>query len=623
MPCKKCGSIRIFLPHKIVCYKCEDINILDSKKEILKRKFKIKQIEKDFLKINGFVNYNTAFGSAIVNRELAAREAIYSVKRRTYSIKEWLAYTFLLKNLKYHKIIKSVKNVGIYFRKLLDLSRNAIEINNEIVCLQNKLAFIVNLNGNKSFVFSEKEHLHYVPEEIFNEDEFRFRPHDIDDKEINIEYMFMQESLMYPMHDIYLSEDISRVLKKLHHNRILPFIKNTKQANKFAQIGFEISNQGLYTNKILGKEYFDEGVILTDSISLEKIKYNLSNIFNHTDINWFFNNLYYKKYGKYTLADSIIIQDNENLLISIPLYSLLLLCYATKKWVKDVTYGTIKNEKGKIMEEYIFIFLNAYNLITKHPLSGKSLIRVPHPEKGQEIADIIGYNSNNLVVIECKFWNIPFLHKLENELQKFENNIKYITQNLSKFGFNKNLNVIPIFYTPYAPYKSWNNIVIVPSVFKLGKVLFDIFGSKEIKLIDEIPGLKQIIDMFSIPLRYPVDLGEIFKKFEMNKYWIQDGIVLKFDNEEILVIIDLPYSSSAFGIYFDITNKTYNELEKKNITSGDIIRFITVNLSGTWSITQMLYFQKIFNKTDWFFYDPKFEDYKRIINFYNYIKRKQ
>jgi hypothetical protein len=343
------------------------------------------------------------------------------------------------------------------------------------------------------------------------------------------------------------------------------------------------------------------GIILTDENGIQEIRKRLYLTFSKEDVDWYFAGMLPEEVGgEFDLGRSVIVRDEELGTYCVPLFSLQMLAISTMKWMKDADLGRALNVKGGIVEEYFFRFLHSYNISLNSPKTGKPMLRVRNPNNSAlEIADIMGYDGKRVLVLETKFWNAPTLGELEEELGKFDRNLSFIKTNLKEFGFNEKSEVIPIFYTPYAPYPLWHGISVVPSVLSLGLKVGRIFGIKKVELYRGSSGLEKLLELIKDPLPYPIDGSELVRDLEFNKYRLHDGLVAEYDEEEITVFIDMPESMCGFFACFDIDPETFRKLRKNDVLPGDIIRMITVNLSGSWSQTQLLTFKKILRKAEW------------------------
>lgn len=619
VPCEKCGTNRIITKQRVLCPRCNQVVRLDSKKAIENRRQRVKDISSRLMMEIDSTNYNQTFGSAIANRELAAKAIIYLPAKRMYAVNEWLAYALLLRNLRFSK-----KNGLPNFPRILDLSKELVRLHNEIYSLDHGLAVVIKSADKENFEWTENEPLSFVPEEVYQDPDYKMTLNSLSDTGIHVDSVLLQEGLMRPIWTLLVSEDISRTLKRCYHSRILPFIRNASQASTFAEISFQLSTQGLIRNTEYDVDEQFQGIILTYEEDLKKIERRLCNKFRSGDVKWYFENLVCDANADmFDLSCSIVVRDEQTHVVCLPLYSLLMLGYATIKWMREPDIGRALNLKGEVVEDYFYRFVNAYNLCSEHPTTGEALVRVEHPDLPVEIADVMGHNDKNVLVLECKFWNTPLLPDLEEQLAKFEEKVNYIADNLQKFGLDEKLEITPIFYTPYAPYPKWHGILILPTAFALGMELYRIFGPKEFELIDAIPELDRLFELIDGPVPFPVDASFLLESLPSNKYRINDGVVWKYDTTEITVFIDLPVSLEGFLAYWDITDETFRKLKREDVSPGDILRMITVNLNGTWTITQLISFRKIMDKKEWESDLGKAIAYDRMISLFKYVKEKR
>jgi hypothetical protein len=235
----------------------------------------------------------------------------------------------------------------------------------------------------------------------------------------------------------------------------------------------------------------------------------------------------------------------------------------------------------------------------------------------------MGYDARHVLLLECKFWDSPTLIALEAELAKFEKKLDYIQNNLEKFGLNKRLKVIPLFYTPYAPYSGWHSIYILPTAVAFGIKLGAFFQPRKIKLFKSIPELERLLDIVTSPLPFPIDASRIAEELPSNKYNIHDGIVFKYDNNEVTVFYEIPVSLYGILTYLDINEETFCKLRKENVVSGDIIRMLTVNLNDTWTMIQLLDFRRMFEKSQWKSHPEITKPYRRMIELYEYFEKSE
>jgi len=617
VPCEKCGTDRIVTKQKILCPKCDKVTGIDVKKAIDSRKNELQKTLSFFKKEIKMTHYNQTFGSAVLNRELAAKAIIYSPRNRSYAVTEWFAYSFLLKNLKYLK-----NNGRSNFPTLLNLSRKIVSLNDEISCLTKGLAVIIKNGDQEDFVFTEKEPLSFVPDEAHSDSEDKISKTALFGKNLHADIVMFQEGLMSQIQTVILSEEISQILRKTHHSRLLYFVNNSSKASKFVEISFNLAKDGLNQNISIGVDETVQGIKIIYNSDLRKLKNALLGNFQSDDINWYFENLLNNSnQNMFDFFNAIIVKDEQLNTISLPLFSLLMLGYATIKWMDDSDVGRALNLKGGTVEDFFLRFLSGYDICLEHPITGDKLIRVKHPDQPIEIADLMGYNSDNVLVLESKFWNVPILSKLEEEIEKFEKKVDFISGNLQKFGLNKNLNVIPIFYTPYAPYKKKNKILIFPTAISVGTKIGTVFGLRKIELLKKFPDLDKLFELIKYPLPFRIDAASLLENVPENKFGINDAVVWEYDKEELTVFIDTPVSVEAGLVYLDLTEGICEKLKQEKINRGDILRIITADLNGAWSLIQLIDFRKIVDKSEWVSNPEKALGYERMLSLFNYMEK--
>jgi len=201
------------------------------------------------------------------------------------------------------------------------------------------------------------------------------------------------------------------------------------------------------------------------------------------------------------------------------------------------------------------------------------------------------YNAKHMVLIESKFWDCPHLKDLEDQLVVFEKKVEFFRHNCRQLGFPE-AEIVSVFYTPFPPYSVWNGIQLIPSQFLIGVFLNKFFKPKKPALIEEDERLRKLVLSQDYPIPYPIDAHELDNSIPANSMRIHDGKVIDYDEREIEIEIMNPFGQ-PFAIILDITKKTFEELKNHCISAGDLVRFGAINHSGSWSITQFLYFEKI------------------------------
>ena len=73
------------------------------------------------------------------------------------------------------------------------------------------------------------------------------------------------EGLMSSIQSLLLSEEITRIMGRCFHSRILPFLKSSKDAERFAAMSKTISEEGIAYNTVNKRKPEDQGFILTNN----------------------------------------------------------------------------------------------------------------------------------------------------------------------------------------------------------------------------------------------------------------------------------------------------------------------------------------------------------------------
>lgn len=620
MPCKVCGTDRIITEKRVLCPKCEGLHVLDKQEIISNKTEELDVLNSELTTAISNTDYNCSFGSAIHNRELAANAVLYSAPNRRYALNEWLAFTFLAHNLHHTNGTGKEKN----YLDLVTQSRRIVDCFNKLSCLKQGLAVLIEFEGKQNFEWTEREPISFVPEEVYKKADSTSSFDKPIYEHIHKDIALLQEGLMQPINVMLLSEEISRLLRQSYHSRILPFINAPANAKSFVQISGILSTEGL-DELFRTKAQRNPGLILLDKNGLQSLKKNLCKEFTETQIDWYMISMLKINSDKYGIGSPLILRDEEKDIFCLPLYTLQMLAIANMKWMKESDLGYASNYKGGIVEDYFFRLFNAYEMSSTNPKTGEPFLRIKHPDNTSiEIADIMGYNETYLAVLECKFWNAPTLMALESEIDRFRKRSDFIRDNLRKFDLSENLKVVPLFYTPYAPYTIWNDVNIIPSIFGVGEYLSRLFKSKKPKLLTETESLQILLDNCKDnALPTPVDVAELTDAVQPNTFNIHDGLVWEYDEKEVTLFIDIPISLYGCLVYFDITKPTFKALQEAGVSKGDIIRMVTVNLNGTWAITQLACFNKWVKESEWKSDPNRYFAYRKIISLYLSSPRKK
>ena len=502
---------------------------------------------------------------------------------------EWFSLSYLLAKSANLSETLSVEPAKI--DHFTSLAREVVKDKARLLSLRQGLEVPLVLDGELRICRTEKCLLDYVPQDVVGE---LSKEIPLDEEEIAIciprhglspEAVLAHGLAMGPVVTTIKSGILARTLKRVVPIRVLPFLKSKEACKSFVEVANALIS---FASRTLGQNWQVKKGVLSISNDPKEIAALLGRKVPPKTIHWFITNIAASEQRK-DLPLRIIVNDERNGLLYIPSYTLIILNLSLYRWSGIGRVGDSLNIVGGTMENYIFVFLNSYELETRHPITNKPLVNVPHPERNEEIADVMAYNSRYVFVIESKFWDAPLLSDIEVELEKFSKKIEYIKSNLDKFGITPPKIVLPVFYTLFPPYAMWGDIRLFPSVLAIGFYLNKIVERKELKLLSESPELKRALDSVKDSSVGSIDAHEIDHEIEENRFRIQEGVVRKYDEKEVTVKIQNPFGY-PFEIAPDLTEKTYREMKEAGIKEGDTIRMGLVNISGTWSITQFLYF---------------------------------
>ncbi|MEM3786987.1 MAG: hypothetical protein QXZ59_06350, partial [Nitrososphaeria archaeon] len=485
MPCK-CGAVRI-IHKKLRCPVCESIEVVNPETRIQETERHIQELKLQLSEALKRVNPELAVETLIVEREKAAYRALVRKAIDGYAVGRWLSISFLLSLYPWEGAGLSSRS---FIEYLISSAEEIIECENELFRLKNGIEKIVRIEGSEEKVATEFDVLYNIPEEVLKQ--YKQQLDQVNEKFLEgIDLLFIREIMVQPGLPLIIGDAVFRELKKLYPYRILPMLRPI-DVHDFIEMCLKMAGFIAFQ---LGRNFADNyGILKIDLHFLEKVK---SFLFDEEEakVSWFFNQL--ENTGdrsQINLGKTVIIR-TTNGVIFLPYFSLYLLAHLCLRWEKRPEKGEYYRYIGETVEDIIFSFISAYSLNTSHPLTGKPLVRVPHPEKsGKEIADVMAYDDRYLIVIESKFREILTVKELEGELSKFRERLNYIQNNLAKFGFPENLEIKPFFYLPYPPYNEWNGIKLIPSLVLLGIELFRFVKPRPIKLAPRSRELQQILE---------------------------------------------------------------------------------------------------------------------------------
>jgi hypothetical protein len=163
-------------------------------------------------------------------------------------------------------------------------------------------------------------------------------------------------------------------------------------------------------------------------------------------------------------------------------------------------------------------------------------------------------------------------------MKKFEANITYIKQNLEKLGFDPSSNLIPIFYTPYAPFAKYGDIIIIPSISVIDVYLGMKFGIRDFTLLDGKKDVSDFLKTDTDERAFPLDLSDVLS-MPKNSFRIQDAIFKKIEDTEVTIALLTP-DLKILTLFVDINEKIYQKIKDEKLEIGSIIRTTLYNVSG-------------------------------------------
>lgn len=526
---------------------------------------------------------NTLFSLAEAMREKISRKITDDPWTYRGEMRTWHALSYLLARLV--SAVRSSGNSSKNLNHILKASAEVVRLKDEIDKLEKNQAKIVQVNDKKEFCLTEDFPLSFLPKnveeeiqaaigvnvEFFNQWTGKIR------KE-NAELLLTQALAMDPAIQIVKSEIISRQLRFTYNIRLFPSL-NSSKARKFVEMSKVLTKDLLF---LFWDKLAANSVVRLGGNDVQSLR-EFGQVFSREDIDWYLN-----------LMSNYIVHDPTENVFHIPFYTLKMLQLAVFKWSGTPQVGKGLDYIGKTVEELIFNLVQSFDAQTRNPMTGKSLLRVIDPDSKQEIADVLIYNEKCIVMIESKFWDCPHLQDLESELSKFEGKVDFFRNNLGRLGFPKT-DIVPIFYTPFPPYSRWHAIQLVPSRFLIGMFLRKFFNPKKPRLVEHDERLMSLVVSEDYPFPYPTDASELNKRIEPNSRRIHDGCVVGYDENEVEIRVKNPLGY-PFNMVLDIDQKTHDQLRKQGVSPGTLIRCGIMNLSGSWSISQLLHFEKIEEK---------------------------
>jgi hypothetical protein len=336
------------------------------------------------------------------------------------------------------------------------------------------------------------------------------------------------------------------------------------------------------------------------------------------EVDWYFGNMMREaRTGILPLGSFVIVLDEQFRRVIVPHSSLQLLNELITKWAMKKTRGEAKQFVGTSVEEVFFNMMHCFELNTHHPISKKPLLGFKDPTMKYEF-DVMGYDSRQLAVIECKFWDVPLIQKLEEEMNRFQRRLEYLQQNLGRLGFDVDLQIIPIFYTPYAPRATWGTFTVMPSFYHVIVFLSRYFPRRKVVLTEPDPRAICTLDLARDVVLYPRDAAEFDTQLPKNIYRIQDLLVQRIDNDEVAGFVENNLGT-PIPLFLDISRDMYECAKDADLQSGDIIRALIANLNGRWSLIQLMAFRVLCRWKDLTPDLAHVETYRRLIAAHQHI----
>jgi len=290
-----------------------------------------------------------------------------------------------------------------------------------------------------------------------------------------------------------------------------------------------------------------------------------------------------------------LIVEVENICFVLPnTYGVYLRLLYSQKALKEINAN--RAFWGDWFEKLVYLGLKMFEYEVVNPFTKEPLLNFyVSDDTGKKYEmDVAGFKAENLIIIECKHFNIGskfFRRKsidkrtknLIKYLNKFQNKIDLLKNdsNYRSITDGKKLNAIMITLHP-EPIKEFGEIKIIPYE-EFSPKMFELNPPEEIKqkLI-----FKKILDPISV--RHYGDkavIGVDYTKLIANPYglvhfviepeskfrsyiFVGDGIVDDMDDDELGII-----TPNQMGVIVDLIPEDVTYLKSKNITDGDKIRY--------------------------------------------------
>ena len=584
MPCIICNSLRVIDSEgTISCPKCLNYTILN-------KNLKLNQLEEELIRVRKLVkrklkkcNLEALKHSSIQKREELAGKIIRNIREHHELLEEWFTLNLII------SLIFSMETSNLIFPKNSDY-----HVNKEILYSQvnsmykikhlisllkfDKIRYIRQENGEEVIYKTEKAPITSLPSS--------FKASDTGPTEF--EYGIFQAYFSRELEDLIKSELYSQYLKSYYNERILPFLRPRNALQLYFILKFIIDNFSYIGSPLTTQK----GLIsIVKSSDLKNI---LKEKFDQREIEYFFNNMIVRD-SKNPSSFSFFYYTGTTKEIIIPYQSLEILLISIYSHVDLPKKGEESNIKGNYLEELIHSDIQVYDLTLYHPKDNSPFVGVKLEEKKYGDIDILGYNGEYVILIESKFWYRPTLQILEPEIEKFYQRCKYVENNLEQFGILKSKNemqFIKMFYTPFAPYQNYKDILLFPTRFSIHFYLKDLIPMKKIRSMSHDNEIYGILENASGRHPYAIDISKINEKIPKNKYRLNDARIIRYDSNEIILMI-FNQSGVEHQIFCNIDPKIHNLLVTSNFQEGDYIKCLIFNQLGNWASMQLISFKLI------------------------------
>lgn len=398
MPCT-CGATRI-IDEEVLCPKCNKIAVLNPQQLVLELSDELENLKRDFLLALKQVDPETIIIGLLREREKIAKLCIINYSQEKAKIKRWLALSYIISKYPWHGEGQLKEGIASH---LINLTEAILSTENEIFKLEKGWSQLVSIDGTQKVVATEYDALTAIPSKVAGKYQESLKTGLSEwDREfaglVNEEFETLKGIIAQPGVSYVIGDELYREIRKIFGRRLLPFLSPAK-TKSFNDISTSII--AFVATKLGNNFSANEGLTAVPKSFFEQYMVMIGNNFGDDNAKWYFENMRYNAEHSSGLGCTVIFETKEK--IFLPYYSLFLLVHISSRWSKEHQKGEFLNYIGSSVEDLIFANLCAYEVKTEHPILKVPLIRVNHPERKEEIADIMAYDEKYLIVIESKF----------------------------------------------------------------------------------------------------------------------------------------------------------------------------------------------------------------------------